>query len=373
MKILYLAEDYPYSYVHYNLCQNILDTDCNIVVFYSIRKALKDRDLRVKYGIINYRAIGFKVNKENLYKISFRYKVNQKYKALINEVDLSTVDIVHAATLFSEGALAYRLYKEKHIPYILTVRGSDINLYLKYMFHLWPQGLKILKGAKAITFITQNITNAFFSHPIMFGLRRKLYNKTFIIPNGVDDFWLKNIRAKILKSNPNKLLYIGIFDTNKNLLNVMNAVLKVKSVCPDIHLELIGGGGNKHNDVLKFCNDYPETFQYKGKIYDKSSLLLEIRQNDVFIMPSHSETFGLVYIEALSQGLPLVYAKGQGIDQVFDCNIGEAVNSHSIQSIVNGICSVLEHFNDYVIPDNLSDFTWERVSKSYLQLYKKSK
>lgn len=40
--------------------------------------------------------------------------------------------------------------------------------------------------------------------------------------------------------------------------------------------------------------------------------------SDIFVMPSKPETFGLVYVEALSQGLPILYAKGEGFDGYFD-------------------------------------------------------
>lgn len=35
--------------------------------------------------------------------------------------------MVYAATLFSEGAVAYRLYKNYSIPYVIAVRATDVN------------------------------------------------------------------------------------------------------------------------------------------------------------------------------------------------------------------------------------------------------
>ena len=37
------------------------------------------------------------------------------------------------------------------------------------------------------------------------------------------------------------------------------------------------------------------------------------RENDIYVMPSIIETFGLVYAEAMSQGLPVIYTRGQGL------------------------------------------------------------
>ena len=55
-----------------------------------------------------------------------------------------------------------------------------------------------------------------------------------------------------------------------------------------------------------------------------------MRSCSVFAMPSIFETFGLVYLEALSQNLPVVYTKGQGIDGMFDNTVGIGVDPLSV-------------------------------------------
>ena len=58
----------------------------------------------------------------------------------------------------------------------------------------------------------------------------------------------------------------------------------------------------------------------------------------IFVMPSLTETFGIVFIEALSQGLPLIYTKGQGIDGYFPQGfVGYAYNP---LDVVNGLLKV---------------------------------
>ena len=82
-------------------------------------------------------------------------------------------------------------------------------------------------------------------------------------------------------------------------------------------------------------------------------------------MVSHGETFGLVYIEALSQGLPIIYTKGQGVDGFFDdMNVGEKADSKSIDSIYNAMKKMIEDYPSYEnIGDKINQFTWENNSK----------
>ena len=87
-------------------------------------------------------------------------------------------------------------------------------------------------------------------------------------------------------------------------------------------------------------------------------------------MVSHSETFGLVYIEALSQGLRLLYSRHQGIDNFFKDRIGEAVNSHSLEEIVNSLDKLLSSPEDYVIPADLfTQFSWDNIALEYKSIY----
>jgi glycosyltransferase involved in cell wall biosynthesis len=60
----------------------------------------------------------------------------------------------------------------------------------------------------------------------------------------------------------------------------------------------------------------------------KEKLLNNYRNSDIFIMPSYNETFGLVYIEAMSQGLPIIYTQNEGVDGYFkEGSVGYSVKT----------------------------------------------
>lgn len=369
MHILYISEDYPYTKVHHELCNHLISVGSGVsITLYSLlrKDGLKIRDLRSNYNV-NYNTLFYEFDgNSKRYKFDFNYKKKKKYDYL-TLTNLSEVTIVHAATLFSEGAVAYKLFKEKGIPYIVSVRGTDINFYFKYMFHLWKLGIDILKNASKIIFITEQSYKSFLKIGIIRTIEQDLRRKSCVLPNGVDEFWLKNIYPKKDKHNF-KFIYVGIFDENKNIVFLIQEFLKLSKLYPNLQLYLVGGGGSQHDIVLKYCHLYPHIFHYMGKIYDKEKLCNLLRQCDVFAMVSHSETFGLVYIEALSQGLPILYTKGQGIDGVFEENIGVGVNSKSNISIYNGMKKIIEEYSSFVMPkaSSLNRFSWKYIAESYL-------
>ena len=89
-------------------------------------------------------------------------------------------------------------------------------------------------------------------------------------------------------------------------------------------------------------------------------------------MPSFKETFGIVYLEAMSQGLPIIYSQNQGIDGYFkDRAPGYSVDPYSINDIKSKILLAFDNYeelssNAFYQVDN---FSWKDISKKYNELY----
>jgi glycosyltransferase involved in cell wall biosynthesis len=74
------------------------------------------------------------------------------------------------------------------------------------------------------------------------------------------------------------------------------------------------------------------------------------------VVPSFRESFGLIYAEGMSQGLPAIYTIGQGFDGYFkDGEIGYAVNPYDTNDIADKIKKVIDNY------DELSQNTLEKV------------
>ena len=81
-----------------------------------------------------------------------------------------------------------------------------------------------------------------------------------IIPNGIESYWIEHAKSKHVSSIPRSLLFIGVFNDNKNILATMKVVENLSSRYEGLHLTLVGGGGNQHERVLKYCKLHPELF-----------------------------------------------------------------------------------------------------------------
>lgn len=225
MNLLYISEDYLNSKVHHQLCNALADNDnsINITLFAVKRSGVTFKDLTTLYHTQNYKPVVAELTDSHfLFKYIFPYKISKKWDLLVKNVDLFQIDHVHAATLFSEGAVALRCWKYYGIPYSVAIRGADLNFYLQKMPHLWSLGREIIKHAKKIFFISPSQElSAYLSRPLA-KVQDFLKEKSVVIPNGIDPSWIQFRKVKTSK-NPHKLLYVGWFDQNKNVEMLIEA------------------------------------------------------------------------------------------------------------------------------------------------------
>jgi len=88
-------------------------------------------------------------------------------------------------------------------------------------------------------------------------------------------------------------------------------------------------------------------------------------------MASFQETFGMVYLEAMSQAMPIIYTKGQGIDGYFETNVpGFSVDPLSIEDIKEKILKIGENLVLYSNNslNQIDRFSWNVVVQQYIPI-----
>lgn len=317
------------------------------------------------------------------HRFLYSLKIGAIKREIEKQVDIKSIDLMHAGLFSTDGAVAYELSKIYNIPFIVAVRNTDVNFYYKKMWWRRNYFHAILSSAKNIIFISHQYKKSFLN--LLHDRNIKdLNNKSLVIPNGVHSFYLENRVKHIQKlHSPIRVIYAGAFNRGKNILETLNGLDILIRKGYILEFTIIGKG-------LKYRK---EDTEYQDKIYDfatdkqwvrileslpKEELINAFEESDIFVMPSTPETFGIVYLEALSQGLPIVYAQGQGFDGYYeDKDIGFAVNPKNPHDIANKIESIIINYDRMAMNaselDLYNDFSWEKISEKYLQLYKKAK
>jgi glycosyltransferase involved in cell wall biosynthesis len=306
------------------------------------------------------------------HRLMFRSKVRTVFRDLSRFVDLERAQIVHAHFLFSDGAVALQLLRSRGIPYLTAVRNTDVNAFLRLRPDLRPLCWEIIENAARIIFITPAYREVLL-RAAPAGPRRSLESKSAIIPNGVAQRWLdRRPAARARDVTHLRLLYVGDFSKNKNIPGAVRAAALVNERRP-ILFTLVGAAGDGEEEVDRLLRGgrYPFV-QRIGRIDDPTQLEAIYRSHDVFIMPSFRETFGVVYIEALSQGLPVIHSRGQGIDGYFASGtVSEAVDPGNEIEMRDAILAVAGRLDDVWrrCVDEAGLFSWTLIAERYRSLY----
>ena len=132
---------------------------------------------------------------------------------------------------------------------------------------------------------------------------------------------------------------------------------------------IVGGTYQEYVDVYGLLSpELMSSVTFLG-VLSKTEIIDLMHMTSFFIMVSHSETFGLVYIEAISQCLPIIYTKGQGVDGYFkDGEVGYKADSRDIDSIALAIKKVQSVFPFGLGPfieNPVKKFDWKRIANIY--------
>ncbi len=376
MKVLHLISQYTVSPVYRELVGKIAQND---EIYQEIYIPMKSDKFINKYKLENCPdsvKYNFSVSYNKIDRILYYTRIKKELKDLEQKINIKKIDYVHAHTLFADGGLAYNLKKKYGIHYIIAVRNTDIKGYLKKMPHCKLYLNRIIENADQVIFISPTMKKELEQH-LTLKMKEILNQKTRIKPNGIMEYWHKNVNEdKKTLTNSKKLNFIQVseLDKNKNLYASIHVIQMLNKNGIDAKLTVVGEGREeeKYKKIVKEKQLESKVF-FKGYIKNKDQLKELYRTNDIFIMLSKQETFGLVYVEAMSQGLPIIYTKGTGIDGYFnEEQVGHSLDLKQIDNIVKIIRNIVENYSKMSREciKQSKKFQWEIIAKEYIQLYK---
>lgn len=365
MKILHINSNYLYTTLFDKMTERLIAKGTENTVFMPVSG-------NIKFVIPDKPYVNHPVCFNNKDRYLYHYKQKKIFNSLNATLDVELYGIVHAHTLFTDGHIAYKIKQKYGIPYLVAVRNTDVNTFFKHMIHLRKLGIKILKEAEKVIFLSDPYKNIVIDKYVPTWTKQEILGKSEIIPNGIDEFWLKNKEYKKEQPNPKKLklIYAGVINRNKNIITTIQAIEILQKKNFNIEFTVVGRIDDE--SIYKQIIEKPYVIYIEPKPREE---LLEIyRANDIFVMPSLTETFGLVYAEAMSQGLPVIYTKGQGFDGQFeDGQVGYSIISNNPGDVANAIEKVLLNFLEISnrCVQLSSKFDWSKIANEYVHIYDK--
>ena len=357
--LLYINGNYPHHSLHRELVAGLADLGNEIAVFVP----MNGTECENRYSCDSP---GVTMVYRDCLSLSDKVFFFQKIRKIVREiektVDMGKVDCILAGTVYSDGYAAYLLHKKYHIPFSVAVRQTDVAYQMKWRPYLNGFIRRLLEQTTRIVFLT----------PAYLGCFDKIgsfQDKSVIIPNAVNDYWFEVQTTTRQKHKPLSLIYVGELSANKNVKTTIRAVAELKKRGVPAELHIVGSG--KEEDecrVLAGECGISERIFFHGWQNEKEKIKAFYDQSDIFVMPSFRETFGTVYIEALSQGIPVIYTRGQGIDGFFNQGtVGFSCEPTDINAIATAISVISEQY-EFMSAECVAAskrFQWKTVAEQY--------
>lgn len=193
-------------------------------------------------------------------------------------------------------------------------------------------------------------------------------NKFSEIPFFVDTKTFKPLKIKE-KNKTSKILFVGGLDKAhyfKGINILLKTISKLKNI--KIKLQIVGNG-----DLIQYYKNKTKKLKIEKKVEFLNNIsnkeLPEIyRKADLFILPSTAkgEAFGIVLLEAMASGIPVIASNFPGIRTVFENNKqGLLIKPNSVTDLKNKIKQILLNNN---LKNKMSKEARKLIIKKYNKL-----
>lgn len=286
----------------------------------------------------------------------------RKYKKLLKTyLERNLPNVIHVHSSIWAGVVVAEIAKENKIPFIITEHRS---LFLKESL---PFNEKLILSVK------NALDSASKVLVVSAAMKEKLHSYTNntieVLPNMVDTNFFKPLENK--KENK-EIVFVTVGNLNrlKGYDILINAFAEIVQTNKNVVLKIVGQG-EEFSGIQRLTKKLKlaKNIQFSG--YKTKQELLAIYQNaDVFISSSRFESFGVVIIEALSCGLPIVVTNSGGPSDIVNNQNGylaENENANSLQAKIQLMIDNLANFDVHIIRENTISHYSEKVISQALE------
>jgi len=282
-------------------------------------------------------------------------------------------DVIHAHDWMTYPA-AFAASKNTHKPVILHVHSTEFDRTLNGNTNAVISQIEYEGLAKA----DHVITVSQYTKNIICDKYAVDTNKVHVVHNGVDLNRQRNIQIdnNLLKNYLNGkkvIIFVGRFTSQKGPDYFVTIADKIIKEIPEAMFIMAGSGDMYHQILMQSANS-----RLTGKLlfagflrnFEREFLY---RRADLFIMPSVSEPFGIVALEAAGENTPVIISKQSGVSEVLTDAL--SANFWDTDLISTQAISVLKNNNyqndlGHKLCQQAQQITWDKAAYKCIDVYK---
>lgn len=306
-----------------------------------------------------YRSTRMKLPKGDKINI-FNMEIQRLFKKFV--MNNNKIDIIHAHS-YMAGFTALNLKEKYGIPFVITEHFTGFARKIipkKHEKYISKQ----FKSADKIIAVSQGLKEdlSLYIAP----------EKIDVIPNMVDikKFSINNNEAIDKKF---RFLSVSYLMYKKGIDILIKAFYKNFKGNDKVEL-FIGGDGEEKENLHKLVNDLGLAGQVKFlNALDRDQVIKNMQKCDVFVLPSRFETFGVVFIEALACGKPIIATSTGGPDTIVNEKNGILVKVEDIDGLAKGMKDIRDEYCKYnsfeIREDCIKRFSEESIIGTLEKIY----
>ncbi len=299
-----------------------------------------------------------------------------RYAELVTDAGLAhraDVDVIHAHDWMSFPA-ALKLSQKIKKPFVAHIHSTELdripNGYgSQYIMQTEYEGMQHATRVVAVSYYTKNLLVE------KYGIDP---NKIDVVHNGIAPLSAaeqRKITAEKFAPDRPVVVFMGRLTMQKGADYFLAVAKKVLEKIPDA-LFIIAGDGDMYHELLlsTASKRLSASLLFSGFVRDTQRNKL-LNRADVFVMPSLSEPFGLVALEAAQRNTPVLVSKNSGVSEVMPSSI--SVDFWDIDKMALEIIRLLKKpdVHSQIITSQLSDLqqvTWEKAALRLREVYKRA-
>jgi L-malate glycosyltransferase len=282
-------------------------------------------------------------------------------------------DLIQVHSSLWAGVVASRISRQYKIPYVITEhRGRFVynSQEAHNLFKPWYTGPlnEAFKHAEAIITVSQSL------HKKIIDIHPMAEEKLGVIYNMGDTDFFKPGEIKKEESGIFHLFSLAYLERIKGMDTLIDAMEILNSRFPGKYHLTIGGDGSEKHFLQKRVQEknLDKKITFPGKL-NRQQILDAFHNADAFVLPSRFEAFGIVFIEAMSCGLPVIAGRSGGPESFITPQTGTIVNPDEPESLANAIYEMRNnnreysaaHIRDYAV----NTFSRPIIARKYTELY----
>lgn len=270
-------------------------------------------------------------------------------------------DIIHAHSICG-GIAANAISKRLGIPYVITEHSTD---FARGLIEDWQ--VKDIKSA-----YNNSSSVVAVSNPLAKIIQPYVDKPVKVIPNliNVDFFSLPEKPRTAVRFN---FLALALLTPKKGLDVLIRSFAEAFREIENVFLE-IGGDGPQRAELEELARDQKIASKVKFLgLLNPHEVREAMWRSNAFVLSSYVETFGVVCIEAMSTGLPVIATRCGGPEDFIDKNVGQVIEPGDTSSLASAMRIMVTNSNYYNYNEirkyTVSRFSERAVANNLIELY----